>query len=120
MADNNDMPRTHTIKPMDPPPDSSNPTTAQLKADIDSGQTLDKVPVFDPGLSPLGTDDEAAGRPPSAYRVALARFHETRARWRHGKRATSAAHDKPDSALTGFIGFIGAAAVIFLAGIWAF
>jgi hypothetical protein len=119
MADNNDMPRTRTIEPMDPPPDSADPTTAMLKGDIDSGQTRDKVPVFDPGLSPLGTDDEAAGRPPSAYRIALARFHETRARWGAGPRTESAAHDKPDRALTGFVGFIGAVAVILVVGIWA-
>ena len=35
------------------------PTTAMLKADIDSGSTGDKVAHYDPGLSQLGTDDEA-------------------------------------------------------------
>jgi hypothetical protein len=120
MADNNDMPRTHTIKPMDPPPDSAEPTTAMLKGDVDSGRTRDKVPVFDPGMSPLGTDDEVAGRPPSAFRIALARFHETKARWVGGPRTVAAARDKPDAALSGFIGFIGAVAVVFIVGIWAF
>ena len=49
---------------------------AQLKGDIDSGRTGDKIAFPDPGLSPLGTDDEAAGRPASAERVALARRQE--------------------------------------------
>ncbi len=49
---------------------------AQLKDDIDSGRTGDKTAVSDPGLSPLGTDDEAAGRPASGEQVALARRQE--------------------------------------------
>ena len=37
-------------------------TTQQLKADIDTGKTGDKIDQgFDPGLAPLGTDDEASG-----------------------------------------------------------
>jgi hypothetical protein len=120
VADNNDMPRTHTIKPQDPPPDSSNPTSAMLKGDIDSGRTRDKVEVFDPGLSPLGTDDEAAGTPPRPYEIALARFQEVKARWGAGPRTGSAAHDDPDFALSGFIGFIGAVALVLVVGIAAF
>ena len=53
-------------------------TTAQLKADIDAGRTGDKVSNADPGLSPLGTDDEAAGFPASAERIDLARRTENR------------------------------------------
>ena len=53
-------------------------TTAQLKADIDAGRTGDKVSNADPGLSPLGTDDEAAGTPASPDRIALAHRNETR------------------------------------------
>ncbi|MCJ2051795.1 hypothetical protein [Methylobacterium sp. J-070] len=58
------------------PPASNRPTTAMLKADIDSGATGDKVADYDPGLSQLGTDDEAAGNPPSQERIALARKTE--------------------------------------------
>lgn len=58
------------------PPASDRPTTAMLKADIDSGRTGDKVAHYDPGLSQLGTDDEAAGNAPSPDRVALARKTE--------------------------------------------
>ena len=42
------------------PGGSERPTTAMLKADIDSGVTGDKIAAYDPGLSQLGTDDEAA------------------------------------------------------------
>jgi hypothetical protein len=52
------------------------PTSAKLKADIDAGQTGDKVPSSDPGLAPLGTDDEAAGHPPSPKERAMAAANE--------------------------------------------
>jgi hypothetical protein len=39
---------------------------AQLKREIESGAHRDKVSYPDPGASPLGTDDEAAGRPTHA------------------------------------------------------
>jgi len=64
-------------------------TVSQLKADIDSGLTGDKNATADPGLSPLGTDDEAAGRPASPERVALAREEEKKI----GRLAMAA--DKP-------------------------
>ena len=54
----------------------SGATTAQLKSDIDSGRTADKVAYGDPGLSPLGTDDEAAGTPASGRTVAATRERE--------------------------------------------
>ena len=53
-------------------------TTAQLKHDIDSGRTGDKVAVSDVAMSPLGTDDEAGGRPNSPAAVDLARAQESR------------------------------------------
>jgi hypothetical protein len=54
-------------------PTSHSPTTAQLRHDIDSGRTGDKVAGFDPAAAPLGTDEEAAGTPPSIDAIALAR-----------------------------------------------
>ncbi len=51
-------------------------TVSQLKADIDAGRTGDKVGNADPGLSPLGTDDEAGGRPNDPAVVAQARREE--------------------------------------------
>ena len=52
-------------------------TAERLRADIDAGYTGDKVPASDPAMAPLGTDEEAAGSPPSAEAVAQARRHET-------------------------------------------
>ena len=48
----------------------------QPKQDIDSGTTRDKVPVLDPSATPLGTDAEAAGFPPSPEMVAALREAE--------------------------------------------
>ena len=52
-------------------------TVAQLRADIDSGRTGDKVSAADPAMAPLGTDDEAAGTPPPPDAIALTRRLET-------------------------------------------
>src|SRR3954453_10141757 len=99
-----DIPPTPTVKLVDPPPPADQPTSAMLKADINSGRTGDKVEVFDPGLSSLGTDDEAAGRPPSPFRIALARYHETIGRWRSSGKNSSEPQDSRDGTLTGFVG----------------
>ncbi len=57
-------------------PDShANPD--QLRFDIDSGRTGDKVAFPDPAVAPLGTDEEAAGTPVSAWAAALALRLET-------------------------------------------
>ncbi|HYZ60860.1 MAG TPA: hypothetical protein VE650_00265 [Acetobacteraceae bacterium] len=54
-------------------------TVQHLKADIDTGKTGDKIyEGFDPALAPLGTDDEAAGTPPTPEEVRLARALERR------------------------------------------
>src|SRR5215208_5712518 len=76
MATRDDLPPSRSAMPIDPPPASGRPTAAQLQGDIASGRTGDKVGVFDPALAPLGTDDEAAGRPPSPEQVAAARRQE--------------------------------------------
>ena len=41
----------------------------QLRAAIDQGKTGDKVAFPDPAAAPLGTDDEAAGYPPTRQQV---------------------------------------------------
>jgi hypothetical protein len=51
-------------------------TTEQLRADIDSGRTGDKVPGLDPAAAPLGTDEEAAGTPVRGGAVTAARINE--------------------------------------------
>jgi len=53
-------------------------TTEQLRHDIDSGHTGDETPASDPAAAPLGTDEEAAGTPPSRANVAAVRRQETR------------------------------------------
>jgi hypothetical protein len=113
-----DVPPTHTIKPVDAPPEGPRPTSQQLKADIDSGRTGDKTEIYDPGASPLGTDDEAAGRPASTYRVAIARQIEGIRRWTSGSRRTGFAHDDPTSALYGYVGFVCVVAIIFAGSLW--
>jgi hypothetical protein len=115
MAKHADIPPTQTILPIDAPPDSKNPTTAMLKADINSGRTGDKAEVFDPGLSTLGTDDEAAGHPPSPFRIALARYNETTARWR-GSLPKSAAHMKLDGFPVIYVSFIVGVGVTIIGG----
>jgi hypothetical protein len=56
------------------------PTTSQLRHDIDTGRTGEKVAAPDPAAAPLGTDDEAAGTPPSGQTVAAARDAEWKIR----------------------------------------
>ncbi|MBS9478892.1 hypothetical protein [Ancylobacter radicis] len=54
-------------------------TADRLREDIDRGRTGDKVPFSDPAAAPLGTDDEAAGTPPTAERIELAQATAARA-----------------------------------------
>lgn len=58
------------------PDEHGTATPAQLKEDIDSGRTRDKVAAFDPAAAPLGTDEEAAGTPTPAWAI------EAERRWR--------------------------------------
>ena len=51
-------------------------TSAQLRDDITSGRSGDKVPGFDPAMSPLGTDDEAGGNSLSPLEIAEMRRQE--------------------------------------------
>jgi hypothetical protein len=116
MERRNELPPTHTIRPIDTPPDSDQSTTAQLKADINSGRTGDKVEVFDPGLSPLGTDDEAAGTPAEPHRIKLARRLEGAKRWVNGVRP-SGAHHQTDHVLTAYVLGIVLTGCILIGGI---
>lgn len=49
---------------------------ARLRDRIDRGASGDKVAFQDPAAAPLGTDDEAAGTPPSAVQVSTAMQQE--------------------------------------------
>lgn len=51
-------------------------TSAQLKRDINSGLTGDKVNFFDPAAAPLGTDEEAGGASPTPEDIHEARMAE--------------------------------------------
>jgi hypothetical protein len=51
---------------------SDAPNVAQLKREHEAGARRDKVAYPDPGASPLGTDDEAAGRPAEHERERVA------------------------------------------------
>jgi hypothetical protein len=51
-------------------------TVEQLRADIDSGRTGDKIAGPDPAAAPLGADEEAAGTPLRPEAVAAARGSE--------------------------------------------
>lgn len=63
---------------------------AEIKHDIDSGQTGDKTPGFDPGAAPLGSDEEAAGPMVSGATEARERTQEKagRPRQEHPNAAT--------------------------------
>jgi hypothetical protein len=92
MARHDDMPRHDDPtelepRPRTPPLTGTGSTTPQLKMDIDSGATGDKLAVLDVGMVPLGTDDEAAGFPPTPdWSTRCGR----RSAWRHLLQATRA------------------------------
>jgi len=51
--------------------------TERLRHKIDSGRTGDKVAGSDPTVASLGTDDEAAGKPPRPHEIARTGHRET-------------------------------------------
>jgi hypothetical protein len=55
-------------------------TSAKLREDIDRGRGGDKIDWRDPAAAPLGTDDEAAGTPPTPEQLRMARRDEIDAR----------------------------------------
>lgn len=87
-------------------------TTDQLRNDIDSGRTGDKIPFPDPAAAPLGTDDEAAGQPTDPRTVEQVR----RAEWAKAERS-GATHRREPATLWLPWAF---AAVILLLVIWLF
>lgn len=81
MTGHDDMPRHDDPtelepRPRVPAPSGPRSTVAQLRQDIVSGATGDKVGVLDPSMASLGTDDEAAGEPPSPEMIAAVRKAE--------------------------------------------
>jgi hypothetical protein len=75
MAERDGMPRHDDPTEIEPRPSPApmrgrGATTAQLRRD------RDKIAVLDPAMSPLGTDDEAGGAPPTPELVQAVREAE--------------------------------------------
>ena len=83
------------------------PTSAQLRHGIATGKSRDKVSNIDPAAAPLGTDDEAAGMPPSKDEIQQAAKHELQ-----GSSVPS-----PSLELTPIVMLVGAAAFLAI-GTW--
>jgi hypothetical protein len=84
----------------------------QLRADIDSGRTGEKVPGSDPAAAPLGTDDEAAGGPAAPRSIEVTRQYETR----RPSTVRPAHHDLGAAwILLGFTGFLCAGLIAWAA-----
>lgn len=68
---------------------------AQLRDAIDRGRTGSKVPHPDPAAAPLGTDEEAAGTPPTADQTTEALRNEVKNRGAHhaGARPRASGRD---------------------------
>ena len=75
MAGRDELPRHGDPTEIDPRR-GPGATAAQLKQDISSGVTGDKVAVFDPGAADIGTGAEAAGTPMTPEMLELARKTE--------------------------------------------
>jgi succinate dehydrogenase / fumarate reductase cytochrome b subunit len=78
------MARKHDQPRSGPAPGTTPPEAQKLKDAIDTGQTGDKVDFYDPAVSPLGTDAEAAGTPNTPAQVTMALHEEVKKRWEKG------------------------------------
>jgi hypothetical protein len=99
------------------PPDSASPTAAQLKGDINSGRTGDKIAHTDVGAAMLGTCDEAGGTPPTPQRVKLARANEAAS---EQVRNASDPHGKRTWTMPLYIGVVVAICAILVVGMLLF
>lgn len=99
-------------------PRGAGATSAQLRNDIDSGRTGDKVAGFDPAAAPLGTDAEAGGTPDDPALIAQDRLAECAGRplSARANAATPAlspdARAPPQGYLLPILAGLGAAALI--------
>jgi hypothetical protein len=118
MAKRDNLPRRDDPTELEPrprPPPEPGPrgTVAQLKHDIDSGATGDKVPVIDPASAPIGTDSEAAGAPASPELVAATRRLE-----RTDPNPPQHPHDRGASRLPLLVGGLMLAVVLAAIAVW--
>jgi hypothetical protein len=89
----------------------SNPTTARLKHEVDRGRGGDKVDAIDAAAAPLGTDDEAAGTPPSPATITRAHKTEIEAALHSSERRDG------DKAVRTYIGIFVAIVLLLLCAI---
>ena len=93
-------------------------TSAQLKHDINSGRTGDKVAGFDPAAAPLGVDEEAGGAPHDPMLNAITREEQSAGRPYSPRPNASTPELQPNAsgapsryALPSLIGLVAAAAI---------
>lgn len=86
------------------PPRTDPPTVDRLRADLDQGRTGEKMRHPDPAAAPLGSDDEAAGDPPTAEQRRLERENR--------KRGEAPDREEPGSVLLYALLIVGIALVI--------
>lgn len=103
-----------------PAPSPGGSTLAQLKDDIDMGRTGDRARSGDPGLSMLGTDDEAGGHPNSPELIdQMRQIEQGRSNAGTDARQAPGAHDQKQKPLpTGLI--LTAVVALALALVWFF
>lgn len=104
-------------RPQPAPPPDGHSTSAQLRRDIESGATGDKVPVLDPAAAPLGTDDEAAGAQSSPAVVDAVRREERAARPANTNPGSSVAPGAGRGALQ-LAGLLAFAVALALGALW--
>ena len=97
-----------------PPPPSDRPNVAQLKGDINSGATGDKIPHVDVGAAMLGTCEEAGGAPPTPQQVKLARQNEAAS---EQVRAAADPHGKRTWTLPLYGGIVAAICAVLVVGL---
>jgi hypothetical protein len=73
--------------------DVENPNATHLKEGLAGNIAAGKLNIFDPAAAPLGTDEEAAGNPPTQEQLKTAALHEAAP---HGDREHAiSAHVRP-------------------------
>ncbi len=95
------------------PPDSERPNVAQLKGDINSGRTGDKIAHVDVGAAMLGTCEEAGGAPPTPQQVKLARSNEAAS---ERVRAAADPHGQRGWTMPLYLGIVGAICAVLVIG----
>ena len=88
------------------------PTTAKLKHDINRDRGGDKVDAIDPAAAPLGTDEEAAGTPPSPQAIKQAHAHEI------GAKPVSSERNDSNHGVVIYLAAVAAVVLVVATAIW--